>query len=75
MVLLLKKIFLNTWLKIFFLENEWFQGLAPFQSDSLHQIMFEGIRGESIFGDIVNKFYVFFFNFNWIYLIFHKGFG
>lgn len=33
----------------------WLQGLAPFQSDSPHQIIFEGIRGPTDISDIVIK--------------------
>ena len=33
----------------------WLQGLASFQSDSPHQIIFEGIRGPTDISDIVIK--------------------
>lgn len=36
--------------------NTWFQGITPFKSDVKHQIMFEGIRGNSDLGDIVISF-------------------
>ncbi|CAF0741635.1 unnamed protein product, partial [Brachionus calyciflorus] len=32
--------------------QQWYQGLAPFKSNTRHQIMFEGIRGETDLGDI-----------------------
>ena len=35
--------------------NLWLQGIAPFQSNEMHQIMFEGVRGKDFFGDIVRK--------------------
>ena len=34
------------------LENRWYQGLVPFKSSDLHQIMFEGIATSSFYGDI-----------------------
>lgn len=38
--------------------NSWFQGITPFKSNSKHQIMFEGIRGDNDLGDIVgDKFF------------------
>ena len=46
---------------IFYIENQWYQGLAPFQSNSSHQIMFEGLRGTSYLGDIVIENYKYYF--------------
>jgi hypothetical protein len=32
--------------------STWLQGVAPFKSNLRHQIVFEGVRGETIYGDI-----------------------
>lgn len=36
--------------------SSWLPGAAPFKSDVTHQIVFEGIKGDTQTGDIVIRF-------------------
>ena len=36
--------------------SSWLSGAAPFKSDVTHQIVFEGIKGDTQTGDIVMRF-------------------
>lgn len=46
--------------------SSWLSGAAPFKSDVTHQIVFEGIKGDTQTGDIVMRFnYILLINIRW----------